>query len=57
MPTIQSQINPNSSEFKDNQAFNLEVVADLQNLVKRISLGWWRESTRTSQKSWQAISS
>ena len=39
MPVIHTKINTNSSEFKDNQAFNLEVVADLQNLILNISLG------------------
>ena len=39
MPTIHSKINTNSSEFKDNLAFNLDVVADLKNLINKISLG------------------
>lgn len=39
MPVIHTKINTNSSEFKDNRAFNLDVVAHLKNLVSQISLG------------------
>lgn len=39
MPVIHSKINPHASDFKDNVAFNLEMVADLHKLVQSISLG------------------
>ncbi|MGK0445713.1 MAG: 3-methylcrotonyl-CoA carboxylase beta subunit, partial [Bermanella sp.] len=39
MPSIHSNINTASREFKGNLAFNLEVVAHLKNLVAQITLG------------------
>lgn len=39
MPVIHTHVNPNAAEFKDNYTFNLEVVADLHQLVNKISQG------------------
>ncbi|GAA6134862.1 carboxyl transferase domain-containing protein [Oceaniserpentilla sp. 4NH20-0058] len=39
MPTLHSIINPNSAEFKDNHAFNLDLVSDLKKLINTISQG------------------
>jgi 3-methylcrotonyl-CoA carboxylase beta subunit len=44
MPRIHSKINTNSAEFKENQAFNLNIVADLKNLIEEITLGGGKTS-------------